>query len=418
MSAYTALSGLFTLAASLIWAINTIFLIRVGGLTLFEVMLVNAVFTAGQMFFEVPTGVVADTIGRRASILLSMATLMISTALYVVTPMMGWGLAGFVVSSVILGLGYTFQTGAIDAWLVDALDASGHTQSKEAVFARGQMAAGIGMLVGSLAGGLIGQVGLSAPYVVRIVLVGVCFVVVAVLVKDDGFEVRPLRISNFADETRRVFDAGVRYGWHSPVVRPLLWISALGGVFFMYGFYSWQPYLLGLLGDDQAVWLLGVVQAGFSATGIAGNALVGRLMRQGSQRRDPAAILELGTWIGVALIGGVAAVGLVGAQAGWLPALGAIILWLGYGLVFGVSTPIRMGYLNAHIPSSQRATVLSLDAFFGDAGAALGQPSLGRLSDITSIPVAWLAGGVLAALSAPLYRLSGRAARRSGGGDA
>lgn len=413
MRAYTALSGLFTLAASLIWAINTIFLLRVGGLTLFQVMLVNAIFTAGQMFFEVPTGVVADTIGRRASILLSMATLMVSTLMYVATPVMGWGIAGFVVASVILGLGYTFQTGAVDAWLVDALDACGYAFPKEAVFARGQIAGGVGMLVGSLAGGVIGQFGLSAPYLLRVGLIGVCFVVVLVMVRDEGFAPRPLRAPNFAEETRRVFDAGVAYGWRSPVVRPLLWTSALAGVFFMFGFYSFQPYLLDLLGDPSAVWLLGVVQAGFSATGILGNSLVRRLMGTGEQRRDPARVLGVCTWMGVVLVSGIAAVGLATGVPGWPAAMAVVALWLGYGIVFGLSTPVRMGYLNEHIPSEQRATVLSLDAFFADGGAAVGQPALGRLSDMTSMPVAWLVGGVFVAASAPLYRLSGAAAARA-----
>lgn len=412
VGAYIAMNALFTLAASMIWAINTIFLIRMGGLTLFQVMLVNSVYTVGQMVFEVPTGVVADTIGRRASILLSMVTLVVSTLLYVVTPLAGWGFTGFAISSAILGLGYTFQTGAVDAWLVDALDASGFAAPKERVFARGQIASGAGMLVGSLLGGLIGQVGLAWPYVVRAGLIGVCFVVVWALVRDAGFEPRPLRVSTFGAETRRIFDAGARFGWHSPVVRPLLWVSALGGVFFMYGFYAWQPYVLDLLGDPNAVWLLGVAQAGFSAVGIAGNALVGRFMGSGETRRDPSKVLAAGTLVSAAAVFGIAAVGAFMHFTGWAPALAAIGLWLVYGLVFGVSTPIRMGYLNEHIPSSQRATVLSLDAFFGDIGGAAGQPGLGWISDAVSIPVAWTIGGVFLAASAPLYRVSGRAADR------
>jgi len=405
------MSALFTLAASLVWAINTIFLIRVGGLTLFQVMLVNAIFTVGQMVFEIPTGVVADTIGRRASILLSMATLVVSTLLYVITPSAGWGFWGFAASSVILGLGYTFQTGAVDAWLVDALDASGFVRPKERIFARGQIAGGAGMVIGSLLGGVLGQLGLVWPYVVRAALIAVCFALVLFAVHDHGFERRPLRLSNFATEARRVFDAGSRYGWHSPVVRPLFWVSAVGGVFFMYGFYAWQPYVLDLLGDGDAVWLLGVVQAGFSAVSIVGNALVGRLMGEGDGRRDPAKVLEWGVWSNAAIVIGIAAVGLLALTPGWLPAAMAIVLWLGFGAVFGVVGPVRMAYINEHIPSSQRATVLSLDAFFGDMGGAVGQPALGRVSDVASIPVAWLIGGAFVAASAPLYRRSGRAAQ-------
>ena len=137
---YLGVQSIFTLASSLIWAINTIFLIRNGGLSLFEVMIVNAVFTVGQMVFEVPTGVVADTIGRRASLLLCMVTLLISTVLYVGTPTWGLGIWGFLGASIILGLGFTFQTGALDAWLVDALDFTGWELPKERVFAWGQIA--------------------------------------------------------------------------------------------------------------------------------------------------------------------------------------------------------------------------------------------------------------------------------------
>jgi len=410
-SAYVAMSALFTLAASLIWAINTIFLIRVGGLSLFQVMLVNSIYTVGQMVFEVPTGVVADTIGRKASILLSMATLVVSTMLYVITPSMGWGFWGFAVSSVILGLGYTFQTGAVDAWLVDALDATGYDKPKERVFARGQIAGGIGMLVGSLMGGVIGQVGLTLPYIARSALLVACFVLVLLMVRDEGFEARPLRASSFAAESRKIFDAGVRYGWRSPVVRPLFWVSALGGVFFLYGFYAWQPYVLDLLGQPNAIWLLGVVQASFSAVGIAGNALVGRFMGEGESRRDPAKVLEWGAWTNAFVVFGIAGIGLLALTPGWLPAALAIALWMVFGVLFGVTTPVRMGYINEHIPSAQRATVLSLDAFFADAGGAVGQPALGWVSDAVSIPVAWLIGGAFVAASAPLYRISGKAAR-------
>src|SRR5580765_7126447 len=71
-----------TLAASLIWGINTIFLLD-AGLTNLEAFAANAFFTAGMVLFEVPTGVVADTVGRRASYLLGTLTLAGSTLLYV-----------------------------------------------------------------------------------------------------------------------------------------------------------------------------------------------------------------------------------------------------------------------------------------------------------------------------------------------
>src|SRR5947208_16893431 len=73
------------------------------------------------MVFEVPTGVVADTVGRRVSLLLCLVTLFVTTLLYVAIAWRGGGFWAFMWVSVFLGLGYTFYTGAVDAWLVDAL---------------------------------------------------------------------------------------------------------------------------------------------------------------------------------------------------------------------------------------------------------------------------------------------------------
>src|SRR5688572_21469291 len=70
-----------TLAASFIWGINTLFLLD-AGLSNLEAFAANAFFTAGMVIFEVPTGVVADTWGRRTSYLLGTITLAASTFLY------------------------------------------------------------------------------------------------------------------------------------------------------------------------------------------------------------------------------------------------------------------------------------------------------------------------------------------------
>src|SRR5258707_1745178 len=78
---YLVLSGLFTLSASLIWGINTLFLLD-AGLSIFQVFVANAAFTAAMALFEIPTGVVADTRGRRAPFLFSVATLALGKPAY------------------------------------------------------------------------------------------------------------------------------------------------------------------------------------------------------------------------------------------------------------------------------------------------------------------------------------------------
>lgn len=78
---YLALTLLTTLAASFIWGVNTLFLLD-AGLSNTEAFAANAFFAVGQVIFEVPTGVVADTRGRRFAFLLGAATLLLSTMLY------------------------------------------------------------------------------------------------------------------------------------------------------------------------------------------------------------------------------------------------------------------------------------------------------------------------------------------------
>ena len=108
-----------------------------------------------MVIFEVPTGIVADTVGRRASYLSGTLTLTVATLLYVLlweieAPFWAWALA-----SLALGLGFTFFSGAVEAWLVDALTATGFDGDLETVFGRGQIVGGVAMLTGSLGGGLL-----------------------------------------------------------------------------------------------------------------------------------------------------------------------------------------------------------------------------------------------------------------------
>ena len=139
-----------TLAASFIWGINTLFLLD-AGLSNLEAFAANAFFTAGMVLFEVPTGVVADTWGRRASYLLGTLTLAASTLLYYFMWQWEAAFVWWAIVSALLGLGFTFFSGAVEAWLVDALHHAEYEGTLEAVFGRGQMVAGVAMLGGSVA---------------------------------------------------------------------------------------------------------------------------------------------------------------------------------------------------------------------------------------------------------------------------
>ncbi len=397
---YFAIGATTTLAQSLIWGVNTLFLLDVG-LDIFEVMVVNAAFTVSQMFFEVPTGIVADTLGRRISYLLSCAIILVATVFYLGLGLAEAGPVPFALVSVLLGFGFTFYTGAVEAWMVDALHAVGYEGRLEPIFARYGMVFGVSMLIGTTAGGLLGQLDLWVPYAVRAVILVPAIVIGVVWMRELGFTPRPLKVSRFGEETKRIASAGIAHGLGDRVVRFVMFASLVQGLFFFYGFYSWQRYFLDLLGRDL-IWVAGVIAALVGLTQILGNALVGPVTRRVPDR-------------GVVLMGvfGLTTVAVIGAALSgsfWI----AVPLYLLATTAFGVYMPVKQGWINARIPSEQRATIISLDALFNDGGNTLGQLGFGYASRAVSIPFAWVLAGASQAIALPIVAAARRAERAEG----
>jgi MFS family permease len=387
---YLVISGLFTLSASLIWGINTLFLLD-AGLTIFEVFVANAVFTAAMALFEVPTGVVADTRGRRASFLLSELTLAVGTLAYVGVAAIEGGLLLFSLAGVILGLGYTFYSGAVEAWMVDALKATGYRDELDGVFAQASTVSSIAMIVGTVGGGLLGQLHLSLPYIARAVLVLMAFAVGLRTMYDIGFTPRTLRMKGIVGEMRKVGRTGITYGWQSPAVRLLVVYSFLSWGFFAWAWYAWQPYFLNLYGKRDAIWLSGLIAALFALAGIAGNTLVGRLATPGRRRTT---ILLGATAISTATMVATGA-----SRSFWI----AVPIFLLGAVAGGLLQPVRQTYLHLSIPTSERATLVSFDALMGSVGSVGGQTGLGYLSQERSIPLSFVVGGLATIFAIPIF---------------
>jgi MFS family permease len=383
-----------TLAASLIWGINTIFLLD-AGLSNLEAFSANAFFTAGMMLFEVPTGIVADTVGRRYSYLLGTVTLSASTLLYVLlwqieAPFWQWA-----VVSVLIGLGFTFFSGAVEAWLVDALAETGFTGEMESVFGRGQVVTGAAMLAGSVGGGFIAQQSsLGVPFVLRGVILVVMFVVAFRLMHDIGFN--PEKGGRPLAEMRKIASATIEYGWRVPAVKWLMVEAFFTGGVGIYGFYALQPYLLELYGDPQAYLIAGLVAAIVAGAQILGG-VAAPLVRRLFHRRTSALILTA--------VLGVIALALIGVFESFWAVIGLIVVW---SLLFAASMPIRQTYLNGLIPSQQRASILSFDSLMDSSGGVVIQPVLGRAADVWGYAPSYLIGAGIAALGLPFLALSRR----------
>jgi MFS family permease len=383
-----------TLAASFIWGINTIFLLD-AGLSNLEAFAANAFFTAGMVLFEVPTGIVADTVGRRASYLCGTLTLTASTLLYVLlwqveAPFWQWAVA-----SLLLGLGFTFFSGAVEAWLVDALAATGFTGTLDSVFARGQVVTGVAMLTGSVAGGVVAQLtSLGVPFLLRGFVLVAMFAVAYRLMHDVGFS--PERGGRPLAEMRKIAFESIEFGWRVPAVKWLMVEALFTGGVGIYAFYALQPYLLELYGDPNAYSIAGLVAAIVAGAQILGG-VAAPWIRGLFHRRTSALIATAGL--------SAISLGLIGVVDSFWPVIGLTVVW---GLLFAASRPIRQAYVNGLIPSRQRATILSFDSLMGSSGGVWAQPVLGRAADAWGYAPSYLMAAWISTLALPFLALSRR----------
>ena len=385
---YYAIAGLYTLAASVIWGVNTLFLLD-AGLSFLDVFIANAAFSAGMVIFEIPTGVVADTMGRRTSFLFSVTVLAATTLLYVWLAHQGAGVVAFSIVSVFMGLGFTFYSGAVEAWLVDALNSTGYDGLLDRVFARGQMVTGVAMLIGTVLGGVLGQVDLAIPFAARAGLLIGLFGYALRAMRDIGFTPRRISRHELPAEMASVAQASIAFGWRERPIRLLIAGSTVTSGFIIWAFYAWQPYFLDLLQRD-AVWIAGVISALISISTIIGNALDEWLTRFCGRRTT------LMAW--AAGVQTVAAIGVGLTTSFWI----AVPLFLLITTAMGVMWPVRQAFIHGVIPSEQRATVISFDSMVSGVGGVGGQLGLGTLGQVRSISSGFVVGGAATVLAVPI----------------
>lgn len=391
---YVAVTLLSTFASSFIWGINTLFLLD-AGLTIAQAFIANAFFTAGEVLFEIPTGIVADTRGRRLSFLLGTATLFVTTVAYlwlwhIKGPMWAWAAV-----SLLLGLGFTFFSGATEAWLVDGLAAAGYEGELDSVFAKGSIASGIAMLTGTVAGGVVAQfTDLSVPYIMRIAALGLTFVLAYLFMHDEGFT--PKRGSSIFREIRDVAAASVNFGFRNAPIRWIMLSAPFSGGVAIFAFYAMQPFLLELYGNTA-----GYAIAGLAAAVVAGAQIVGGLLVPyfGRVFKRRTSLLIAGMAVSTMAL-------LLISVAGnfWL----VLALLAAWAIVFAAIGPVRQSYMNGIIPSEQRATVLSTDNLLNSAGGMVSQPALGKIAEVWGYPASYLGSAIFQVIALPFLLLAKR----------
>jgi MFS family permease len=349
-----------------------------GGLTLGQILLVNAWFMIWNFLLEVPTGTVADVWGRKASIVLSGAVGVVAVLVYVSAP----SLPRFLLAEILFATSFTLLSGANEALLYDSLKELGREEEAAQRFAWLSSSQLSGIVVGALFGSVIAnEFGLRAPLLFQAIPIGLSAVLALSLYEPR--EGRPTERPGY----REVLTVGMRYFFTHPGLR----ILALDMVVF--GGIAWALIWLYQAALERAgvplLWF-GVIHVGLSLGQIV---FLAQLERFRSALGSWKALLTVGP---LAMVLGYAALAWRDAPA-WL-VIGAVVLTASLGLS---RPPLFSAHFNRRIDSARRATVLSTINMVRTLVVAFTNVVVGLLADVD---LSWAMAGLSAmALLALLF---------------
>ena len=373
--------------------LSAIYRIQEAGLDPLQLVLVGTAFELSTFLFEVPTGVVADTISRRRSVIIGVLVMGVAFVLEGALPIFAVILA----AHVILGLGYTFTSGAVEAWIADELD--DHTATARA-FLRSTQVGQLAALGGMGASVALASVALGLPLIVG--GLGHLAIGVYLLLVMPERNFRPMQGASWR-ALAATTQAGVR------LVRGQRVMLAIFGSTFFLGAFSetfdrlWEAHLLANFqfpaapAWSQLVWF-GVIQAGALLLSAAATELVRRRFDAASARRVPQVLIGI---VSVLMLS-VVALGLAGSF------VMAVACYQAAVLLRIVHAPLLKAWLNERIESSVRATVFSMESQCDAIGQIAGGPALGWMAAAVSLCAAFVVAGLLIMPAVVLYAWGAR----------
>lgn len=394
---YYALEFLLSLPA---WVVVAVFLVRDIGLSPLELILVGTVMEAAVFVFEVPTGAFADAYGRRRSIAVSCmlqgaAYVLVGSASSFAMVLVAWALWGF---------GWTFMSGAYQAWITDEVG----PERVGRVFARGDQLGYAGALVGLVGSVALATLSLRLPIIAVGVLTIAVGIATALLMPETGFRrSAATERSNPIAELRGAVTNGVRYVRVQPLLLAIVAIDFFAGMSTEAMDRLREAHFIRDVGLPRVGSLDPVVWFGlFGVGGLLIGFVASQYLVRRFEREEPP---SLARWLLVITAAQGATLALFAFSGTLVFAVAA--LWL-YGLTRALDSPLYMTWLNQNIgDSSVRATVISIAGQSNAIGQAGGGPLLGGVGNLFGIRAALLAG---AAVITPALALYARAIRHGG----
>lgn len=374
------------------------------GFTLTTIGMAVAAQGVVVLCLELPTGGLADAVGRRPVLLGATVVDAVAVGMFAL-----WAdtLPVLMAAWALQGVYRALESGPLDAWYVDAALAADPDADIETGLAHGGVVLGVAIAVGSVLSSIVVALdpfpaieSLAAPLVVYVAVRVVELVLLGVLMT----EVRtPVGVAGLLATVRTVPTVvadGVRVVRRSRALQALVAVELFWG----FGMVTWEnlmpPHLEAVVGSaERAAALLGPVSAAAWVASAAAAAAVPWATRRWGPA-PTAAAMRVGQ--GLTVLG----MGLAGGP------VGVVVGYLATYAIHGAANPVHQGLLHREVDSAHRTTVLSVNSMVAMPAGAIGGIALGALADGTSVPLAMGVGAAVLAAAAPLY-LVARSASRS-----
>jgi MFS transporter, DHA3 family, tetracycline resistance protein len=395
---YLFINVAFGLSFMLYATISSVYRIQTVGLNPLQLVLVGTALELAVLIFEVPTGVLADTYGRRRSVILGFLLIGAGFSFEGAMPTF----AAVLAAQLIWGAGYTFVNGALQAWIADELGG----EDIGRVYLRGEQADYLGSFLGVFASALLATVALNLP-----LLIGGAFAValgatLVFLMRERSFRPAPREgLSEWA-HAGATARGGVRLVRGHPALLILLAVAVFFGMSGEGFDRLWEAHLLkdiglpAFAGLEPVLWF-GLINAGTLVLSYLAAEVLGRALDVG----NVAVAARLLFVLNALTIVGVLAFALAGSFAF---ALGAF--WFA-SLTRKLFYPLYLTWVNRGLDPNVRATVISISNQANSLGELAGGPVVGAVGTLASIRAALATAALV--LSPALF-LYGRAIRHDG----
>jgi DHA3 family tetracycline resistance protein-like MFS transporter len=398
LQVYFTTSFVTSLLYSLIFTVNLLYYIFIARLDPLQLVLVGTVLEASIFIFEVPTGVLADSVSRRLSVIIGVFLIGVAFVVNGTWPDFWVILA----AQVLWGLGYTFTSGASQAWISDEVG----EENAGSAYIRAARWDQWGGIAGTILSVLLALISIRVPILVGGILFLVLGTYLVFFMPEDGYTPQPL-------DTRtrwQQFFGTFRQGISVVKVRPAL-ISILAAGF-IFGLYSegydrlWQAHILERF-TLPAMNFLELRFDGVEMTATFWNAAFKLVLLGLAALATKVAEKQLhhpkmnNLARGLLLLSLVLFAGLIGfALAGNL--LAALACALLIGVTREVIYPVYTTWVNHRLPANVRATVLSFSSQMDAVGQTLGGPIVGIVAKQVSITAGLLTSSAMLAPVLPI----------------